>query len=379
MDKSINNNGYEYVDLDLPSGTLWATMNVGAADPADDGLYFQWGDTVGYVPSQIGRGYRKKLFDLYDYKWNPSSDEETVTKYNTEDATLDLEDDAAHVNMGGDWHMPSSKQMQELLDNTKSEFYTTLNHISGIKFASKKDGSKSIFIPAAGSAWNGLVCGVGDYGGVWTLDAGRTYIGKDLYFDLYDAAIVDDTRSNGLSIRGVIDKMRDNSKEKKNDMMEKTEKLNLVEILKNAPKGTVLWSSLCGDCILDEIDEKSEFTIRCVAKSDCSNGYSPIYFTSDGQYKNDFSNGECVLFPSQENRNWATFEIPKEHKHFENFQKVLVKEYCEGEYIWVPELYGYYNALPHLHYLVGTSFTIDQEDKIIPYEGNEDKAGTIAE
>lgn len=155
------------------------------------------------------------------------------------------------------------------------------------------------------------------------------------------------------------------------------ENLNLVEILKDAPKGTKLWSNICGECIFDKTDEKSEFAIRCLAKSDYSNDYSAIYFTSDGRYKNDFSNGECVLFPSKENRNWAAFEIPKEHKHFETFQKVLVKEFCEGEFRWVPELYGYYDALSHLHYLVGTTWTIDLEDKIIPYEGNEDKVGTI--
>ena len=47
MDKGINNNGYEYVDLGLPSGTLWAACNVGASKPSDDGQYFQWGDTQG--------------------------------------------------------------------------------------------------------------------------------------------------------------------------------------------------------------------------------------------------------------------------------------------------------------------------------------------
>ena len=46
MDKEFNNNGYDYVDLGLPSGTLWATMNVGASKPSDYGLYFQWGDTI---------------------------------------------------------------------------------------------------------------------------------------------------------------------------------------------------------------------------------------------------------------------------------------------------------------------------------------------
>ena len=53
-------NGYDYVDLGLPSGTLWATMNVGASKPSDAGLYFQWGDTQGYTADQVGTGDGKK-------------------------------------------------------------------------------------------------------------------------------------------------------------------------------------------------------------------------------------------------------------------------------------------------------------------------------
>ena len=91
-------------------------------------------------------------------------------------------------------------------------------------------------------------------------------------------------------------------------------KLNLVEILKNVPQGTMLWSSICGDCIFEEIDTKSEYAIHCSAKSDYSNDFSPMYFTSGGQYRNDYSNGECVLFPSKEDRDWSRFEAHKDHK-----------------------------------------------------------------
>ena len=80
MDKGINNNGYDYVDLGLPSGTLWATCNVGASKASDAGLYFQWGDTQGYTKEQIGivDGKKKFALDWSDYKWgvNPN-----FTKY----------------------------------------------------------------------------------------------------------------------------------------------------------------------------------------------------------------------------------------------------------------------------------------------------------
>ena len=154
MDKKINNNGYDYVDLGLPSGTLWATCNVGAKRSSDFGIYFQWGDTKGYTKEQIGKD---KQFNWKNYKWNPNSDGETFTKYTNKGEALELEDDAAHVHMGGDWHMPSSEQYQELIDNTISKYKKTQNGVNGILFTSKKDKSKTIFIPAAGTVWDGMV------------------------------------------------------------------------------------------------------------------------------------------------------------------------------------------------------------------------------
>lgn len=97
---------YEYVDLGLPSGTLWAKMNAGAESETDTGLYFAWGETQGYTAEQVGVD---KQFSWSDYKFNPSGDGSTFTKYNLTDnkVVLDAEDDAAAVNMGGEWHMPT--------------------------------------------------------------------------------------------------------------------------------------------------------------------------------------------------------------------------------------------------------------------------------
>ena len=68
------NNGFDYIDLGLPSGTLWAACNVGASKPSDAGLYFQWGDTKGYTKEQVGTGNGQKKFFWTDYKWNPNGD-----------------------------------------------------------------------------------------------------------------------------------------------------------------------------------------------------------------------------------------------------------------------------------------------------------------
>ena len=196
---------YDYVDLGLPSGTKWATQNVGARKPSDYGLYFQWGDVKGYTAEQVGTGDGKKKFAWGDYKWNPSGNGATFTKYTTSGMTLELEDDAANANMGGSWHMPSPTQIQELLDNTTST-WTTQDDVNGRLFTSKKNPSKSIFFPAAGRAWDGSAQVIGDGGFVWSsmLGAGGVYSGQNLDFGSGYVYLNYRSRYVGLSVRGVV-------------------------------------------------------------------------------------------------------------------------------------------------------------------------------
>ena len=104
-------NGHEYVDFGLPSGTLWAKYNVGSTNELDPGLYFATGETVGYRDATV------KNFTLEDYKFYDTTTQQ-FTKYTGELPYLEPEDDAATVNMGGLWHMPNSRQIRELLQNT---------------------------------------------------------------------------------------------------------------------------------------------------------------------------------------------------------------------------------------------------------------------
>lgn len=196
--KEINNNGFEYVDLGLPSGTLWAKCNVGASNPLDYGLYFQWGDIKGYTKGQVGKD---KQFTWDDYKFNPSGDGYTFTKYATKGETLDLEDDAANANMGGDWHMPTPEQIQELIDNT-TKYFT----IRKMKLVSKKDASKYIFFPCGGDAWDGSVDKNGGYGNFWTsmLDDDYVNYGNNFHFNSNHSWLDGFDRCCGLSARGVI-------------------------------------------------------------------------------------------------------------------------------------------------------------------------------
>ena len=202
MNNKINNNEHPYVDLGLPSGTLWATCNVGANKPTDYGFYFQWGDTIGYNDDQVGKDEGQKRFLYDDYRWYSGG---KVTKYITYGTTLELEDDAANAHMGGDWHMPSPDQIQELLDNATIT-WTTQDGTRGITFTSKKCTSKSIFIPAAGFAFDGSVLSSGTEAGVWTsmLDTDDVYGGQYLYFYSGSIYLCSNFRYYGFSVRGVI-------------------------------------------------------------------------------------------------------------------------------------------------------------------------------
>ena len=211
MNNKINNNGYDYVDLGLSSGTLWATCNVGADKPTDYGKYFQWGDTIGYTKAQVGFSKGQKVFaiDWSDYKWYESGTmhNPNFSKYITEDAKLELEDDAAHANMGGDWHMPTPTQIQELINtaNTTST-WTTQDGVYGRLFTSKTDNSKSIFFPAAGDAWDGSVQSSGGFGFVWSsmLFTDDVIYGQNLGFDAGGVGLDYCSRYGGISVRGVV-------------------------------------------------------------------------------------------------------------------------------------------------------------------------------
>ena len=140
-------NGHSYVDLGLPSGTKWATMNIGAERETDYGLYFAWGETQGY--SGITN---KKRFSWKDYKFGTESN---ITKYNATDGltTLEASDDAATVNWGGNWKMPTLEQVSELCntENCTHEWVKNYNGsgINGTLLTSVRNGNK-LFVPAGG-------------------------------------------------------------------------------------------------------------------------------------------------------------------------------------------------------------------------------------
>ena len=124
---------FEYVDLGLPSGTLWATCNIGASKAEDYGSYFAWGEISA-----------KASYDLDNYTLYNGS----YTKYNGYDyTTLEDIDDAATAIWGSGWRMPTRTEMNELFNNCSCS-WSTVNNIGGYRFTA--NNGKFIFLPAAG-------------------------------------------------------------------------------------------------------------------------------------------------------------------------------------------------------------------------------------
>lgn len=88
------------------------------------------------------------------------------------------------------------------------------------------------------------------------------------------------------------------------------EDINLVEILKDVPRGTKLWSPLCGECSLYRVDMSSEVPIIVEVKRDENNEDCILRFAANGKYFSRLISAKCILFPSKNNRNWANFKAP---------------------------------------------------------------------
>ncbi len=176
-------NGVVAVDLGLSSGTLWANRNIGALSNEAYGDYFAWGETEGYNSG-------KTSFTWWTYKWCNESNKK-LTKYCTDSSygyngfmdkktELDPEDDAAYVNWGSKWRMPTYAQLNELKENC-TWVRKTVNDIKGYKVIGPN--GNSIFLPAAGR-YDSSIGNAGSYGYYWsrTLNASNPDKARNLHF-----------------------------------------------------------------------------------------------------------------------------------------------------------------------------------------------------
>lgn len=150
--------------------------------------------------------------------------------------------------------------------------------------------------------------------------------------------------------------------------------MDIAKILKNCPKGTKLYSPLCGEVeFLEIIQYNTQYPIRVKAEN-----LGTKRFAKDGRYFYSCPDGECMLFPSKTNRDWSTFKVQKKYKEFKPYDKVLIR--CNSKDTWTPSLYKYLdkstNGLSFPHYTFNGRIS---DENILPYEGNEDKAGKVTD
>lgn len=189
--------GHYYVDLGLPSGIKWATCNVGASKPEEYGFYYAWGETT-----------TKGSYGTSNYLWYDQT-QEVYTKYTWDDNVVILEpaDDAATVNWGGNWRMPTQDELAELKSNC-NWLWTTQDNINGWRV--KGPNGNSIFLPAAGSIYDGHLAYVGEIGCYWTSSLGKRPYYEDvsslaacLIFSSGAMGLDFTYRVEGLSVRPV--------------------------------------------------------------------------------------------------------------------------------------------------------------------------------
>ena len=164
-------NGHEYVDLGLPSGTLWAACNVGAETPEGFGDYFAWGETAS-----------KELFDWKSYRYgNFSHEQYEMVKYCSNSnyginglvdslVLLERDDDAGRARWGAGWCTPTIEEWEELFENTTG-MWTTLNGVKGWRCTASN--GNSLFLPAAGYWWDDVLNA--DLGLYWSASLNKEF------------------------------------------------------------------------------------------------------------------------------------------------------------------------------------------------------------
>lgn len=199
----IKYNGYDHVDLGLPSGNVWSTANLGAESESTYGDYYAWGELESKPNADA---CTRKNYRFYD------NTEGYYTKYGEYDGktSLQLADDAIHAQMGGSWKMPSTDDFQELIDECTWEWINTEERVGAL--ATGPNGN-TIFFPAAGHWASGVGTNlyIGAFGYYWTKDLAYgsemivsvLRIGTDLNYGKKKPFIQQEERYHGLNIRAV--------------------------------------------------------------------------------------------------------------------------------------------------------------------------------
>ncbi|MBR7049557.1 MAG: hypothetical protein IKI16_06860 [Prevotella sp.] len=187
--------------VDLGLSVNWANMNVGATSETEYGDCFAWGEVTP-----------KPDYSWSTYEWGTGFN--ALTKYNNDSSygtvdnktVLDPEDDAAHVNMGGTWRMPTAAEFQELMINTTHAWVTDYKG-SGVNGFTFTGNGHTIFLPAAGYRYDTDLFGQGSTGYYWSSSLAVNGPYNGWYLDFHNNGLVYVSSSNyrcwGMSVRGV--------------------------------------------------------------------------------------------------------------------------------------------------------------------------------
>ena len=198
---SGSKNGHDYVDLGLPSGTLWATCNIGANTPEIYGDFFAWGEVSA-----------KNSYSWSNYRYC-NGNFNALTKYCTSSSfgdngfsdnltVLEAMDDAATANWGQDWRTPTATEMRELRDNCVI-LWTVQKGTRGFLFTGPN--GNSIFLPASGEREGAGHRGENSLGMYWSSSL-STYDCSDAYYLYFASRLIENSqgkRSDGCSVRPV--------------------------------------------------------------------------------------------------------------------------------------------------------------------------------
>ena len=198
-------------------GPLWAETNLGAEAPEDYGLYFWWGDTVGYRregSAWVASDGSSENFQFYNDPISQQTYGKNISTLQSEgwivskDGTYVLapEHDAAQVQWGGGWRMPTYQELYDLCYNQCDWTWTTQNGVNGYIVRGRGDfADASIFLPAAGLGYGTSLDYAGSYGYYWSSVplSGDSYFAYVLYFDSGYHYTDDRLRYRGQSVRPV--------------------------------------------------------------------------------------------------------------------------------------------------------------------------------
>ena len=199
----------EAVDLGL--SVKWASFNLGATKPEEFGDYYMWGETTPATDRDCSWSTYKYANGAYNKLTKYSTDHGTNSHYSDNGfidnkSVLDLEDDAAHVTLGGKFRMPTSTEWQELHDNC-AWLWTQVNGVNGYLVTSKKKGftDRSLFLPAAGARDGSDFSDQVSWGLYWSASIHWHYPfgGKAYYFNKSNNYLGSCERNVGCSVRPV--------------------------------------------------------------------------------------------------------------------------------------------------------------------------------